>query len=64
VSPKEEGPELLLALEPAQRTARLKEPLPPRKLGRRMVLMLWLLRIYVLIAVPLAVAAFLHALKG
>jgi len=38
------------------------KPLPRRRLGLGLTLVLWLLRIYVLIAVPLVVYAFVRAL--
>jgi len=38
------------------------KPLPRRKLGPGMTALLWLLRLYVLIAVPLVVYAFIKAL--
>ena len=37
-------------------------PLPPRKLGSGLVALLWALRIYVALAVPLVVYAFIKAL--
>ena len=40
----------------------MKAPLPRRKLGPGVILLLWILRIYVLIAVPLVVYAFVKAL--
>jgi hypothetical protein len=39
-----------------------RPPLPRRKLGPVITVLLWLLRIYVLIAVPLVVYAFIKAL--
>lgn len=39
-----------------------RAPLPRRKLGPVMTVLLWLLRLYVLIAVPLVVYAFIKAL--
>jgi hypothetical protein len=41
---------------------RLREPLPRRKLGSGILALLWILRIYVMIAVPLVVYAFITAL--
>lgn len=52
------------ALEPEQRTASLREPLPRRKLTPGILVLLWILRIYVLIAVPLVVYAFIRALHS
>ncbi len=49
-------------LEPEQRAARLREQLPRRKLGSGLLSLLWLLRVYVLIAVPLVIYAFVEAL--
>jgi len=54
----------LSALEPGQLSADTRKPLPRRKLSRGVVALLVLLRIYVLIAVPLVVYAFVHALGG
>jgi hypothetical protein len=56
--------EMLMALEPELRTGRRDAPLPRRTLGRRTILFLWFLRIYVLIAVPLVVVAFVRALRS
>jgi hypothetical protein len=42
---------------------RLREPLPRRQLGPGILLLLWILRIYVMIAVPLVVYAFVTALR-
>ena len=39
-----------------------RSPYPRRKLGTGMVAMLWLLRVYVVIAVPLVIFAFIKAL--
>lgn len=39
-----------------------RKPLPRRKLSPSMLALLWLLRVYVLIAVPLVVYAFVKAL--
>jgi hypothetical protein len=52
----------LTALEPGQLAAATLAPLPRRKLGRGVVALLLILRIYVLIAVPLVAYAFIHAL--
>jgi hypothetical protein len=41
---------------------RLREPLPRRKLGPGILALLWILRIYVMIAVPLVIYAFIGAL--
>ena len=42
---------------------RLREPLPRRQLGPGILTLLWILRIYVMIAVPLVVYAFVNALR-
>lgn len=55
---------VLAALEPDQRTSRRNEPLPPRKLGWRTIVVLSFLRVYVVLAIPLVVAAFIRALKS
>jgi len=39
------------------------QPLPRRVLPTGILVLLWVLRIYVLIAVPLVVYAFFHALR-
>jgi hypothetical protein len=41
---------------------RLREPLPRRKLSPGILALLWILRIYVMIAVPLVIYAFFTAL--
>jgi hypothetical protein len=50
------------ALEPGQLTAATDRPLPRRKLGRGVLALLILLRVYVLLAIPLVGYAFIHAL--
>lgn len=50
------------ALEPSQRTVATQQPLPRRTLGRGVLALLILLRIYVVIAVPIVGYAFVHAL--
>ncbi|HEY5105933.1 MAG TPA: hypothetical protein VII73_04065 [Caulobacteraceae bacterium] len=57
-------PELIGALEPGQFTAVLSQALPPRKLGRGVVALLFALRTYVIIAVPTVGYAFAQALVG
>ena len=54
----------LSALEPGQLSADSRKPLPRRRLGRGAVALLTILRIYVLIAAPLVVYAFIHALRA
>jgi hypothetical protein len=57
-------PELadLSALEPGQLSEFTRRPLPRRKLGRNVSLLLIALRIYVLIAAPVVVYAFVKSL--
>lgn len=55
-------PGLIAALEADQLTAVSERPLPLRKLGRGTVALLILLRVYVIIAIPIVVYAFVHAL--
>jgi hypothetical protein len=49
-------------LEPAQLNSAAARPLPRRKLGAGAVALLFILRIYVLVAVPLISYAFFKAL--
>ena len=58
-----ERADILSALEPAQRAATTGRALPRRALGPWTRALLVGLRIYVLIAVPLVVYAFVHALR-
>ena len=58
------SPELLQALEPEQVAARRYVPYPRRQWGKGVQALLWLLRIYVLVAVPLVFYAFWHALRA
>lgn len=53
----------LTALERGQRTTALRNRLPRRRLTPRTVLLLAGLRLYVVLAVPLAILAFLRALN-
>ncbi len=55
-------PALISALEPAQLTSATEIPLPRRVLGRGVLALLILLRIYVVLAIPLVGYAFIHAL--
>jgi len=55
-------PALIGALEPGQLTAATQRPLPRRILGRGTLALLILLRVYVVIAIPIVVYAFVHAL--
>ena len=52
----------LSALEPGQLTAATRAPLPRRQPSRTVLILLWVMRIYVLLAVPLVAYAFVHAL--
>ncbi len=56
-------PDPLDALDPDQRSSVAERPLPRRKLGRGITWLLIGLRVYVLLAVPIVVYAFLHALR-
>jgi hypothetical protein len=55
-------PALIGALEPDQLTAATERPLPRRTLGRGVLAILILLRVYVVIAIPIVGYAFVHAL--
>jgi hypothetical protein len=55
-------PKLISALEPSQLTAATEHPLPRRKLGRGIVALLILLRVYVVIAIPIVCYAFVRAI--
>lgn len=55
-------PARISALEPDQLTAATKQPLPRRTLGRGVLILLILLRVYVVIAIPIVGYAFVHAL--
>jgi hypothetical protein len=55
-------PALIGALEPGQLTAAKQRPLPRRTLGRGALALLILLRAYVVIAIPIVLYAFVHAL--
>lgn len=55
-------PELIRALEPDQLSAATAHPLPRRSLGRGVVALLVLLRVYVFVAIPIVGYAFVHAL--
>ncbi len=52
----------LSALEPGQLSKATRRPLPRRKLGRGASWLLMAMRVYVLIAVPVVVYAFVKAL--
>jgi hypothetical protein len=55
-------PKQIGALEPGQLTAATEQRLPRRKLGRGVLSLLILLRVYVVVAVPIVGYAFVHAL--
>ncbi len=55
-------PELAHALEPGQLTAATERKLPRRKLGRGVLSLLILLRVYVVLAIPIVGYAFVHAM--
>ncbi|HYP63487.1 MAG TPA: hypothetical protein VEQ16_06345 [Acidocella sp.] len=54
-------PEFLAALAPEQTAKRRDEPYPRKKLGFLTAALLWALRLYVFIAVPLVIYAFARA---
>ncbi|HEY5094710.1 MAG TPA: hypothetical protein VII69_06335 [Candidatus Eremiobacteraceae bacterium] len=49
--------------ESVEWSRRLREPLPRRTLSPGILALLWILRIYVMIAVPLVIYAFVTALQ-
>jgi hypothetical protein len=55
-------PTLVGALEPDQLAAAKMRPFPRRNLGRGVLALLVLLRVYVVIAIPIVAYAFVHAL--
>jgi hypothetical protein len=55
-------PALVSALEPDQLVAATKRPLPRRKLTKGVLALLVALRVFILIAVPIVIYAFVHAL--
>ena len=55
-------PTLISALEPDQLAAAKMRPFPRRKLGRGVLALLILLRVYIVIAIPIVGYAFVHAL--
>jgi hypothetical protein len=52
------------ALEPSQLTAATERPLPRRALGRGTLILLIALRVYIFVAVPVVIYAFVHALTS
>jgi hypothetical protein len=55
-------PTLISALEPDQLAAATMRPFPRRNLGRGVLALLILLRVYIVIAIPIVGYAFVHAL--
>jgi hypothetical protein len=55
-------PQLIGALEPSQLTAATEVPLPRRALGRGTLILLIALRVYIAIAIPIVIYAFIHAI--
>jgi hypothetical protein len=55
--------QFIAALEPNQMSSAREMPLPRRHLGRGMMLLLVLLRVYVLAAIPVVGYAFMQALN-
>ena len=51
-------------LEPGQRSAATRQPLPRRTLARGTVALLIALRVYVVLAIPIVAYAFIHALQA
>ena len=58
---EKDGLDVFEALEAAQRSERLRRPLPRRRLGPATLGLLWLLRIYVVAAVTIVVVTFMRA---
>jgi hypothetical protein len=54
----------ITALDPDQRTSELAKDLPRACLSPGVVVALWLLRVYVIMAIPLVVYVFLRSLHG
>ncbi len=57
-------PGLSAALQPGQHAGAVARPLPRRTLGRGVVLLLLLLRLYVVFALPLVAYAFVRAIRA
>jgi hypothetical protein len=55
-------PTLINALEPDQLIAVTMRPYPRRKLSRGVLALLIVLRVFIVIAVPIVIYAFVHAL--
>lgn len=56
-------PALMSFLEPEQLSHFKQQSLPRRHIGRGVLLLLILLRLYVFLAIPLVAYAFIHALN-
>lgn len=56
--------DLIEALEPDQLTAALERPLPRRRVGTSIFLLLAALRLYVILAIPIVCYAFIQALHS
>jgi hypothetical protein len=57
-------PAVLHALEPDQTAAATMRPFPRRRLGKGALGLVVLLRVYVALAIPVIVYAFVHALRA
>jgi hypothetical protein len=55
-------PALISALEPDQLVAATSRPLPRRKLTKGVLALLVGLRVFIIIAIPIVIYAFVHAL--
>lgn len=55
-------PALISALEPDQLVAAMSRPLPRRKLTKGVLALLVGLRVFIIIAIPIVIYAFVHAL--
>jgi hypothetical protein len=55
-------PVLVSALEPDQLVAATKRPYPRRKLTKGVLALMVVLRVFIVIAVPVVIYAFVHAL--
>jgi len=55
-------PMLIGALEPEQLAAAKRRPFPRRRLGRGVLALLIVLRMYVVVSIPIVVYAFVRAL--
>ena len=55
-------PALVSALEPDQLVAATKRPYPRRKLTKGVLALMVVLRVFIVIAIPVVIYAFVHAL--